>query len=142
MIGALPTTGCRRMQDLPKEALEKVAAYFQALSEPTRLSLLNLLRGGERNVGELAQLTGFTPANVSRHMALLSSHGLVTRESRGTSVYYRMADPSVYQLCDLVCGNLARQFERSASERAVFVANTPPGATAPTRAVRGRKRPT
>jgi DNA-binding transcriptional ArsR family regulator len=126
MIDALPTTGCRRMQDLPKEALEKVASYFQALAEPTRLSLLNLLRGGERNVGELAQLTGFTPANVSRHMALLSSHGLVTRESRGTSVYYRIGDPSVYQLCDLVCGNLARQFERAASERALFAGNAPP----------------
>jgi DNA-binding transcriptional ArsR family regulator len=140
MIGTLPTTGCRRMQDLPKEALEKVASYFQALSEPTRLSLLNLLRGGERNVGELAQLTGFTPANVSRHMALLSSHGLVTRESRGTSVYYRMADPSVYQLCDLVCGNLARQFERTASERALFVGNAAPPVAAPRRPQRARTR--
>jgi DNA-binding transcriptional ArsR family regulator len=130
------------MQDLPKEALEKVASYFQALSEPTRLTLLNLLRGGERNVGELAQLTGFTPANVSRHMALLSSHGLVARESRGTSVYYRMADPSVYQLCDLVCGNLARQFERAASERALFVDNAPPRAAGPTRPARARKRAT
>jgi len=129
------------MQDLPKEALEKVASYFQALSEPTRLSLLNLLRGGERNVGELAQLTGFTPANVSRHMALLSSHGLVTRESRGTSVYYRMADPSVYQLCDLVCGNLARQFERVATERALFVDGTQPRPPAPAqKKVRARKR--
>jgi len=139
MISTLPTTGCRRMQDLPKEALEKVASYFQALSEPTRLSLLNLLRSGERNVGELAQLTGFTPANVSRHMALLTSHGLVRRESRGTSVYYRIDDPSVYQLCDLVCGNLARQFERVATERALFVDSSTPR-PAPPRPVRARKR--
>jgi DNA-binding transcriptional ArsR family regulator len=126
MIPTSPTIGCTRMQDLPKEALEKVAAYFQALSEPTRLSLLNLLRSGEHNVGELAQLTGFTTANVSRHMALLTTHGLVARESRGTSVYYRIADPSVYQLCDLVCGSLARQFERAASERAMFSVPVPP----------------
>ncbi len=139
MIGSLPTTDCRRMQDLPKEALQKVASYFQALSEPTRLSLLNLLRDGERNVGELAQLTGYTPANVSRHMALLTSHGLVARESRGTSVYYRIADPSVYQLCDLVCGNLARQFERVASERALFV-DSARRQTAPSRPARARKR--
>ena len=130
------------MQDLPKEALEKVASYFQALSEPTRLSLLNLLRSGERNVGELAQLTSFTPANVSRHMALLTSHGLVARESRGTSVYYRIADTSVYQLCDLVCGNLARQFERAASERALFIDSAQrAGADQPAApAARGRKR--
>lgn len=111
---------CARMQDLPKEALVQVAAYFQALSEPTRLSLLNLLRDGEHSVGELAQATGFTAANVSRHLALLMQHGLVARESRGTSVYYRIADNSVYALCDLVCGNLARRFERTASDRAAF----------------------
>ena len=140
MISTSPTNVCRRMQDLPKEALEKVAAYFRALSEPTRLSLLNLLRGGERNVGELAQLTGFTTANVSRHMALLTTQGLVAREGRGTSVYYRIADPSVYQLCDLVCGSLARQFERVATERAVFVDSTPRRRAARPAATRARAR--
>lgn len=100
------------MEGLPPEALEQVAAYFQALSEPTRLHILNLLRGGEHNVGELAQLTGYTSANVSRHLSFLTQQGLVQRESRGTSVYYSIADPSVYTLCDVVCGNIARQHER------------------------------
>jgi len=122
------------MQDLPKEALEKVAAYFQALSEPTRLTLLNLLRAGERNVGDLAQLSGYTAANVSRHMALLTQQGLVARESRGTSVYYRIADPSVYQLCDLVCGNLARHLDRTASERQLFASRSTPPARRPRKA--------
>ena len=108
------------MEHLPPEALEQVAAYFQALSEPTRLQILNLLRGGERNVGELAQLTGYTSANVSRHLALLTQRGLVQRESRGTAVYYRIADESVYALCDLVCGNIARQLERTAGGRQLF----------------------
>ena len=124
------------MEGLPKEALEQVAAYFQALSEPTRLALLNLLREGKRNVGELAQLTGTTSANVSRHLAQLSQHGLVARESRGTSVYYRIADPSVYQLCDLVCGSLARKFERAAGDRALFSG----GALAPAVAAAGTRR--
>jgi hypothetical protein len=48
--------------------------------------------------------------------------GLVARESRGTSVYYRIADPSVYQLCDLVCGSLARRLDRAAHDRALFTA--------------------
>ena len=108
------------MQDLPPEALLQVAAYFQALSEPTRLRILNLLRNGERNVGDLALQCGFTAANVSRHLAMLTQHGLVVREGRGTSVYYRIADASVYALCDLVCGNIARKFERSAAESAAF----------------------
>jgi DNA-binding transcriptional ArsR family regulator len=118
------------MEGLPPEALSQVAAYFQALSEPTRLQILNLLRGGERNVGELAQACGCTSANVSRHLSLLTLHGLVAREGRGTAVYYRIADDSVYALCDLVCGNIARQLERSAHERKAFARA---GASAPAR---------
>ena len=115
------------MEGLPSEALAKVAAYFQVLAEPTRLQIPNLLRQQPRNVGELAQLCGFSAANVSRHLSLLTQHGFVARETRGNSAYYRIADPSVYDLCDVVCGNIARQFERAAQERAAFVA---PGAPA------------
>ena len=122
------TTACAHMEGLPKEALAQVALYFQALSEPTRLTLLNLLRDGERNVGELAQRTGFTIANVSRHLTLLCQRGLVTRESRGTSVYYRIADESVFALCDLVCGNVAQQLERQARDRDLFMRAPPPPA--------------
>jgi DNA-binding transcriptional ArsR family regulator len=109
------------MESLSNEALEQVAAYFQALSEPTRLRILNLLRQQERSVGELAQLCGYSSANVSRHLALLTQHGLVARESRGTSAYFRIADPSVYALCDLVCGNIGRQVEQTIKQRAAFV---------------------
>ena len=108
------------MKDLPPEALGQVAAYFQALSEPTRLRILNILHDGERSVGELAQLCNCTAANISRHLSLLAKHGLVAREGRGTSVYYRIADESVYALCDLVCGNIAQQLERSAQRHAMF----------------------
>ncbi|MEO8059639.1 MAG: metalloregulator ArsR/SmtB family transcription factor, partial [Burkholderiales bacterium] len=99
----------------------QVAAYFQALSEPTRLQILNFLRQQERSVGELAQLCGYTSANISRHLAHLTQHGLVARESRGNSAIYSIADKSVYALCDLVCGSIARKFERTAQERSAFV---------------------
>jgi DNA-binding transcriptional ArsR family regulator len=113
---------CTLMKDLPAEALEQVALYFQALAEPSRLKILNLLRGGEASVGEIAQQCGSSVANVSRHLALLGQRGLVARETRGNSVYYRIADPSIYELCDLVCGNIARQFDRTLAERAAFTA--------------------
>jgi DNA-binding transcriptional ArsR family regulator len=108
------------MQDLPQAALVQVAAYFQALSEPTRLQILNFLRQQERKVGELAELCGFSAANVSRHLSVLQQHGLVERESRGTSAFYRIADPSVYELCDLVCGSIGRQTERASKAREAF----------------------
>ena len=112
---------CPRMEGLPDEALAQVAAYFQALSEPTRLQILNLLRQREHSVGELAQRCGFSAANISRHLSLLTQHGLVQRTSRGNSAIYSIADPSVYALCDLVCGSIARKFDRLAAERAAFL---------------------
>ena len=111
------------MKDLPPEAMEQVAAYFQALAEPTRLRILNLLRGGEHNVGFLAQQCGYTAANVSKHLSLLTKQGLVARESRGNCVYYRIDDPAVYALCDLVCGSIASRFDREAQHRALFSSN-------------------
>ncbi len=120
MIETAESTERVCMQGLPDEALAQVAAYFQALSEPTRLQILNLLREQEHSVGDLAQRCGCSSANISRHLAQLMHNGLVSREARGNSAYFRIADPSVYDLCDLVCGNIARRFERSAKERAAF----------------------
>ncbi len=115
-----------RMEGLTNEALTQVASYFQALAEPTRLQILNLLREKERNVGELAQLCGYTSANISRHLTLLTQRGLVARESRGNSAYYSVADPSIYELCDLVCGSIAKKLERAAGERYAFARAAPP----------------
>jgi len=120
-MAALQHPACPSMEGLPDEALAQVAAYFQALSEPTRLQILNLLRQQERSVGELAELCGYSSANISRHLSLLTQRGLVARESRGNSAIYSIADKSVYALCDLVCGSIARQFERTAQGRAAFV---------------------
>jgi DNA-binding transcriptional ArsR family regulator len=116
---------CIPMKQLPPEALVQVASYFQALAEPTRLRILNLLREGERNVGDIAAQTGFTAANISRHLALLADQGIVARESRGASAWYRIADPQIYELCDLVCGSIARSYEKAASTREPFMSSAP-----------------
>ncbi len=105
------------MEGLSDQALVQVARYFQALGEPTRLRILNTLRDGERNVGELTETCGCSTANVSRHLALLTAQGMVVREGRGTSVFYRISDPSIYALCDLVCGSIARKFDDLSSIR-------------------------
>lgn len=109
------------MKKLSPQKMEDVAGYFRALSEPTRLLILSFLREGEHNVGQLAELCQCTSANVSRHLSVLSAHGLVARESRGVSVYYRMADESVEQLCDLVCDSIVRRLESAAERDRAFV---------------------
>lgn len=109
------TRTCSKMEGLSELALDHVAQYFSALSEPTRLKILNNLRDGEKNVGDLATACDCSQANISRHLSTLAKHGMVIREGRGTAVYYKIADESIYALCDLVCGNVARQLESQAS---------------------------
>ena len=110
------------LTDLPPAALDHVAQYFRTLSEPTRLRILNALGTGELSVGEIAQQVDSSDANVSRHLAQLARQGLVAREHHGTSVYYRIADPAVHELCTLVCGSIARRFDAAAVARAAFTA--------------------
>ena len=102
------------MTQLPEQAIDRVANYFQALAEPTRLRILNLLREAEHNVGELAEACGYTAANMSRHLAVLMQQGFVKREGRGTSVYYQISDPTIYTLCELVCDRIAQQHSAQA----------------------------
>lgn len=97
------------MEALDDRALDHVADYFRALAEPLRLKILNALRDGPRNVGELTELLGCSQANVSKHLTVLAKIGLAEREARGTSVYYRIADPRTYELCDLVCGQISER---------------------------------
>lgn len=87
--------------------LALVAERFKILAEPARLQLLQALMSGERSVSELVEATGLSQANVSKHLQLLLGHALVDRRKDGLFVFYRLADESVLQLCELVCSQLA-----------------------------------
>lgn len=102
------------MKMLDDRALVHVADYFRALSEPLRLRILNTLNVKPHNVGELTTLLKCSQANVSKHLATLTRLGFVERTARGTSAYYRIADPRVHQLCELVCGQMAQRFASQA----------------------------
>lgn len=84
-----------------------VAQRFQALGEPARLEILQALREGERTVTEVAAATGLRQANLSKHLQLLHRLGLVARRRAGLYVRYRLADPAVVRLCDIMCGRVA-----------------------------------
>jgi len=51
---------------------------------------------------------------------MLAQQGLVACERRGASAYCRIADPSVYDLCDIVCDNIASRIARASREGKVF----------------------
>ena len=88
--------------------LAAVAALFKVLSEPARLRVLDALRRGPRHVSALVTATGLQQANLSRHLQQLFVHGLVARTRQGAFVHYAVADPQVFALCELVCGQIDR----------------------------------
>jgi len=96
---------------LPDDLLALVAERFRALGEPTRIKLLERLRKGEATVLDLTELVGTTPQNVSKHLGVLLRTGIVARRKQGNFVYYRVADETVFRLCELVCGGVERQVE-------------------------------
>jgi DNA-binding transcriptional ArsR family regulator len=94
---------------MKKETLQLIAERFRLLGDPLRLQLLQTLSQGERSVAELVATSGTTQANVSKHLQLLLRAGLLQRRKDGLHGYYSVADPSVFQLCDLVCGSLSER---------------------------------
>ncbi|QFG02561.1 ArsR/SmtB family transcription factor [Tepidiforma bonchosmolovskayae] len=112
------------MNDLPDDLMGLVAERFRLLGDGTRLRIIRfLLARGEAPVGEIAAATGCSQANVSKHLRLLHDARVVRRRAEGTMAFYRVVDPSVEELCDIVCGGIRRQV----AEEAALVGLTPGG---------------
>lgn len=92
---------------IPETLLEEAARRFALLGDPSRLRILSALHAaGEVPVGELVDRSGLTRTNLSQHLSRLAAAGLVGRRREGTTIYYRVVDESLGELCDLVCASL------------------------------------
>lgn len=95
-----------RMHD---KMIDLVARRFQVLGEPCRLRILQALEHGPKTVNQVvARLQGNQP-NISKHLQILFDCGLVSRKRAGNSIFYSIADPVVFRLCELVCRSAARR---------------------------------
>lgn len=84
------------------EINEQFARIAKAIANPHRLELADLLAQGERSVEELAKETALSIANASQHLQSLREAHLVTVRKEGLRVYYRLSDPAVYQLVQII----------------------------------------
>jgi ArsR family transcriptional regulator len=92
---------------VPDELLESAARRFALLADPTRLRIVSALHDAdEASVGVLAEAAGIPLANASQHLNRLAQGGIVARRRSGTSVLYRIDDPTIEALCDIVCSGL------------------------------------
>ncbi len=96
---------------IPEPLVGLIAQRFRVIGDPMRIRLLDRLRDGSANVGELVEAVGGSQQNVSKHLGVLHQAGIVSREKEGTAVRYAIADASVFALCELVCGGIRQQVE-------------------------------
>jgi ArsR family transcriptional regulator len=101
------------------EITELQAEILKTLASPRRLDILHRIAAGPVEVGRLADELGLAQPNVSQHLAVLRTAGLVEAEREGREVRYRLSDPDVM----VACGVMRRVLERRLDRLAALVAN-------------------
>lgn len=104
----------KKPRPLSDAALALIARRFAVLAEPMRLRLLHTLFAGEQSVNTLVGLTGGTQANVSRHLQMLLHAHMVVRRKEGLQVFYAIGDPTIFTLCEQVCGSVEKTLAKQA----------------------------
>jgi ArsR family transcriptional regulator len=78
------------------------ADICKIFASPKRLEILNMLKGKEVSASQLIETTGLSKANLSQHMNVLKSKGVVLTKREGINVYYRISNPKIIQACNLM----------------------------------------
>ena len=85
------------------KALYKIHADIcKVFSNPTRLEILNLLRNKELSVTELIEKTKLSQANISQHLSIMKSKGIVTSNREGKNIYYKLTNPRIIKAFDII----------------------------------------
>lgn len=93
---------------------ELQAEVLKTLANPRRLEIIHRLADGPSEVGRLADQMGIAQPNLSQHLALMRSAGVVEAERNGREVRYRLADSDIVAACELMRGVLQRRVLRLA----------------------------
>lgn len=78
------------------------AEMCKVFSNPTRLEILNLLRDKEMSVTELIEKTKLSQANISQHLSIMKSKGIVTSDRKGKNIYYKLTNPKIIMAFDII----------------------------------------
>jgi DNA-binding transcriptional ArsR family regulator len=86
---------------MPETLRRFKAEFFKALAHPVRIQILESLRTGELSVSELQEKLSLETSNVSQQLAVLRNKNIVASRKAGTSVYYSVRDPALFELLDV-----------------------------------------
>lgn len=96
-----------------KELYEIHAEMCKVFSNPTRLEILNLLRDGESSVTELIEKTKLSQTNISQHLSIMKSKGIVTSNRKGKNIYYKLTNPKIIKAFDIIREVLAERLKKN-----------------------------
>lgn len=106
------TESKKNSKQLSNEALEQIALRFKLLSDPMRLKILHALQGGEQSVNQLVKLTGSSQPNISKHLNILRTTGMVKRRQESNQAFFSISAPFIFDLCEIVCNGIAEELEQ------------------------------
>jgi len=78
------------------------AEMCKVFSNPTRLEILDLLRYKELSVTELIKKTKLSQANISQHLSIMKSKGIVISNRKGKNIYYKLTNPKIIKAFDII----------------------------------------
>ena len=78
------------------------ANIFRALSHPTRIAIVELLRDGELAAGVIVDRVGLEQANISQHLAVLKAKNILKSRKEGNQVFYFVRDPLLIEVLDVM----------------------------------------
>ena len=87
------------------------AAMCKVFSNSTRLEILNLLRDKEMSVTELIRKTKLSQANISQHLGIMKSKGIVESKRKGKNIYYKLLNPKIIKAFDIIREVLAEKLK-------------------------------
>ncbi len=94
-------TSTARSEKRAAEPIYRIKAeFFRTLGHPTRVRVLELLKGGEMTVGELQAELGIDSSGASQHLSAMRRQGILEARKEGTSVHYSVRDPRIFQLME------------------------------------------
>ncbi len=85
-----------------KELYEMHAEICKIFTHPKRLKIIDILRKGEKSVGELEELSEISQSNLSQHFAVLRQRKIVTARREGQNIYYSISNPKIFKACDIM----------------------------------------
>ena len=96
-----------------KELCKIHAEMCKVFSNPTRLEILNLLRDKEMSVTELIEKTKLSQANISQHLSIMKSKGIVISNRKGKNIYYKLTNPKIIKAFDIIRDVLAEKLKKN-----------------------------